>query len=228
MSSQRDVLFAHLFRVADSIAASFGRNCEAVVHDFNDRDHSVVHLAGDVTHRQVGAPITDFVLTLLRRDGDLARDMTGYQTLTRDGRVLKSSTTFVRDGSGHIIGALCINFDVTTFRMSIGAVQDLIALTDRPGARAGRDGRGVSSETFATSVEETVDAVIARATEYLAKPVAHLNLDERVRFVAALDEQGIFMIRGSVQYIATVLGVSKYTIYNYLQRSRANDRLNVM
>lgn len=38
-----------------------------------------------------------------------------YFSKTADGRVIKSSTTFLRDDAGSIAGSICVNLDVTEF-----------------------------------------------------------------------------------------------------------------
>jgi len=35
-----------------------------------------------------------------------------------------------------------------------------------------------------------------------------------------LDKKGVFLVKGSVEQVASVLGVSRYTIYNYLEETR--------
>nr|WP_315988792.1 helix-turn-helix domain-containing protein [Desulforamulus aquiferis] len=52
-------------------------------------------------------------------------------------------------------------------------------------------------------------------------------MEDKIRFVAALEQRGAFLIKGSVDYIATVLGVSKYTVYNYLQKIRSAEGFNL-
>ena len=38
--------------------------------------------------------------------------------------------------------------------------------------------------------------------------------------IQKLDKDDVFMIKGSVDYIAKVFGASRYTIYNYLKQIR--------
>jgi len=37
-----------------------------------------------------------------------------------------------------------------------------------------------------------------------------------------LDKDGVFMIKGSVDYMAKIFGASRYTIYNYLKQIRSS------
>ena len=102
-----------LIPVADAIAAAVGPYCEVVLHDISRPERSVVYMAGNVTNRSIGAPLTDMVLRRLREQGDAISDLPGYHNVTKDGKTLRSSTTFVRDGQGKVIGCLCVNIDQT-------------------------------------------------------------------------------------------------------------------
>ena len=93
-----------LIPVADAIAAAVGPYCEVVLHDISRPERSVVYMAGNVTNRSIGAPLTDMVLRRLREQGDAISDLPGYHNVTKDGKTLRSSTTFVRDGQGKVIG----------------------------------------------------------------------------------------------------------------------------
>lgn len=47
------------------IVQIFGKNCEAVLHDFSNPQHSIVEIEnGQVTGRKIGDPITDFALSI--------------------------------------------------------------------------------------------------------------------------------------------------------------------
>ena len=50
--------------------------------------------------------------------------------------------------------------------------------------------------------------------------LAYLNKEEKVSIVNDLDGQGVFLIKGAIDYVAEILCVSRYTIYNYLDETR--------
>ena len=52
--------------------------------------------------------------------------------------------------------------------------------------------------------------------EHLGKRPAQMRKSDRVALVAMLKEKGMFHMQRSVPYVAERLGVTKYTIYNYL------------
>ena len=149
---QETTIFENLKRVADNIVQTFGQNCEVAIHNLANFEKSLIYIVGKVTGRKPGAPITDLVIKELRRHGNAIPDLTNYQTLTTTGRTLKSTTTFIRDHSGSVIGAFCVNFDITDFKNSIYQIKDLINTEDLES--------NAKTETFAKSVEETIQSLV--------------------------------------------------------------------
>lgn len=85
--------------LAKAIAGEFGSDCEVVVHDLesDDMEHSIVAIEnGHVTNRRVGDGPSHVVLEALKKPEEL-RDHIGYLTKTDDGKILKSTTVFVRN-----------------------------------------------------------------------------------------------------------------------------------
>jgi len=205
-----------LVPVLKGIAQTLGPWFEVVIHDLKDPDHSLVFIEGNVTGRQPGAPVTDLVLKVLRTYGDRAADIIGYETRTRDGRRLRSSTMFLRDEAGRIRGCVCVNVDVSAFEQLMETLKQFTA-AQAPPVRANED----AVETFPTDVSEVLALLVQRAVKGLGKPPSSTDRAERVELVRALDRKGAFLIKGAVDYLASILGVSRYTVYAYLEEARA-------
>jgi len=47
---------------------------------------------------------------------------------------------------------------------------------------------------------------------------------DKIEIVRQLEDQGVFLIKGAVKFIAKKLNVSKFTIYNYLDQVRTESR----
>ena len=89
-----------LFRLAKALSAQFGPSCEVVIHDLqsNDPDSSIVAIEnGHVSGRKVGDGPSHVVLDALHGDRSNLQDHLAYLTKTRDGKILKSSTIYIRD-----------------------------------------------------------------------------------------------------------------------------------
>ncbi len=209
--NEREWILGTLAQIADALAGAFPRNLEVVVHDLSDPRRSIRHIAGDVTHRKPGGPITDLVVRALRREGREIRDRHNYRTTTRDGRLLKSSTAFIRDRRGEVVAAFCINFDTTDYRNACQALEMFANAT------ADFDGEE-KTETFANSITETIEALFEQTVARIGKQPASMSTQERLALLRALEENGIFQIKGAVEQVALRMGISKYTIYGYLKK----------
>ncbi len=214
---EEDLLFTNLKNLARPIAQTFGRNCEVVLHDFRDFEHSLIHIEGNVTNRQLGAPITNLVVKAWRNEGDTVRDFVNYSSVTKSGRALKCSTSFIRNSAGKVFGAMCINYDIVEFENCLRSLQNFVRVESQES--------GVT-ETFATYLGETSEAVIEGAVREAGKHPANMSRQERLEFIRILDKNGAFLIKGVVHQLARVLNVSIYTVYNYMRQVKQNGPQN--
>ena len=113
LTDEERAIFANAVRQARMLQRTLGPLCEVAIHDFRDLDHSLVHLEGSLTGRKLGAPITNIVVKAWRQQGDAVADLVGYPSSTPGGKSLKSSTSFLRRADGRVIGAFCMNVDLS-------------------------------------------------------------------------------------------------------------------
>jgi len=207
-------------KLARSITSVFGDRCEIAIHDFSDLKRSLVHIEGSISKRKLGAPVPDMHYRLLKEFGDDAPDKFGYKSTTDDGKILKCSTTMIRDDEGRIEGCFCINFNVTDFAFLATAFNDFTFLPDKAadnnGAVNGTRQNDIPG-TFAESMESAIDFAVVEH----GKIPSMMDKRDKLETMQKLDKDGVFMIKGSVDYMAKVFGASKYTIYNYLKQIRA-------
>ena len=211
-------IFKMLEQIADNLVKTFGSNCEVAIHDLSHLRHSLVYLAGNVTNRQLGAPISDLVVEALIKEGSKVKDRHGYKTILDDGRELKSSTCFIRNESGKVIAAFSINFDTTDYVNAIHAL-DLLARFSESGQSS------ALTEDFAFSIDDTIDSLFMQAVAEIGKQPASMTTNEKIRVVKNLENKGTFQIKGVVNQVAVRLGVSNFTIYNYLKKIRASNAI---
>lgn len=200
-------------QILPGLAQMLGPNYEVILHDLRYPDSSIIGICGSVTGRAVGGPITNFVLHTLHNYGNNAPDRINYRTETRDGRILRSSTIFIRDDEGNIIGCLCFNSDVTPY---LNVMEHLQSLTNFSTIVAPMGTNNVE-EHFATDITDMMKDAVKRVLSKRTVSPAQMHKKEKLQILSELEESGIFDIRGSVEYVATCLHVSTPTIYNYLK-----------
>jgi predicted transcriptional regulator YheO len=186
-----------LIPAVEGLAAMLGPGNEVVLHDLSRLPDSIVAAAGGLTGRDAGGPITDLLLGLIRRG--TTQDLIDYETHGPDGTPIRSSTVFLRDGNGIAIGCLCVNRERS----------------------ASAPASGSHSETFPPDVDSLRRYLIHRAVSRAGIPVKSMKKRHKAAVVRELDEAGYFLIKDSVDHLATELDVTRYTIYNYLNETRA-------
>lgn len=201
-----------LKQIASGVAAQFGSNCEIVVHelDGDDRENTIVAIEnGHVTSRALGDGPSHVVLQALRSDPKKLRDHLCYLTRTNDGRVLRSSTIFVRDDSGEkVVGVFAINYDITPLVMAQGVIQDFIAVPEAE----------EKPERIVQNVNDLLDELIEQSVALTGKPVALMGKEDKMKAIQFLNDAGAFLITKSSEKVCKYFGISKYTLYNYIEK----------
>jgi hypothetical protein len=65
-------------------------------------------------------------------------------------------------------------------------------------------------------VQGTLDRLIAAVEQELDAPLNQLTREDKQAAVQMLSDRGAFGLRRSVETVAEAMGVSRFTIYNYL------------
>lgn len=204
-------------RLARALALQFGSGCEVVVHDLEatDPSHSIVAIEnGHVTGRKLGDGPSHVVLEALHAGTEQLEDRLAYLTKTADGKILKSSTVFIRDDDGRTVGIFAVNYDITILR----AMGDTIAEVMGTEPSAPRE-----PEPIVRSVADLLDDLIEQSVQLVGTPVALMTKEEKVRAIRYLNDTGAFLITKSGPKVCKYFGISKYTLYNYLDEARATE-----
>jgi|HigsolmetaGSP12D_1036236.scaffolds.fasta_scaffold00837_5 predicted transcriptional regulator YheO len=200
--------------LVQGIARQFGPNCEVVLHDLTlPYDRTIVAIEnGHVTGRKVGDPGTNLGLEILRGTKQGEHNI-NYVTQTKEGRILRSTSLYMTNREGKAVGALCINFDITDIIVAEKTLQTLSTTALQPQI----------NETFVSNVNDLLDLLIQQAQESVGKPVATMTKEDKMRMIRLLDEKGAFLIKKAGEKICAYLGISKFTLYNYLEESKRQE-----
>lgn len=204
--------------IADMIVATFGSNCEVVIHDLNNIKSSLVYINGAVTGRKTGAPTTEVILQEIRQHGNHVKDIHGQTSQARDGKLLKTSTSFIRNEAGNVIGLIGINFDVTAFSLVNQIISEFSVANELNPIKQ------PTNESYARNVEEVFENVIENTLMDLQTPIKMMTKEDKLHAVKMIDEKGGFLIHGAVDRIARELRVTKQTIYNYLEELKNSSK----
>lgn len=67
---------------------------------------------------------------------------------------------------------------------------------------------------------DSLDRILADLRRRHGRPLSELDRETKRAVVRALEERGAFRVRHGVETVAAALGVSRFTVYNYLNRER--------
>lgn len=199
-----------LRQIAKALAAQFGPQCEVAIHDLTHGYESTIIAIenGHVTGRHVGDGASEIALAAMKSRKDV-EDNLNYLTRTQDGRLLKSSSVYLRDEDGAVIALLSINYDITAISHATSILTQFIGT----GQEKRQDGR---IDTIFPNVNDLLDQLIEESVEHVGKPVALMNKEDKIKAIHYLDEKGAFLVKKSGDKISKYYDISKYTLYNYM------------
>lgn len=194
-----------------TLGKTLGDHFEIVLHDVSDISSSVIAIEnGHLTNRNINSPSTDLLVEMLNsKEVQNNNYKLNYTSRLDNGKLIKSSTTLIRNNNNEIIGALCINIDLSSLLIAENFL-DQIAYTEEDEL----------DEQFPNDANKFIEIMIQKAASKINIPIEHANKDDKLEIVAFLDKNNIFDFKGAVVRVANELNVSKFTIYNYLEELR--------
>ena len=202
--------------IIEGIAKLFGSNCEVVLHSLEDLSHSVVKIVnGHVTGRKVGAPLTDLGIELLNNADSLEKDVTdSYYVKQDDGRLLKSISIQIRNSEAKPIGFVCINVDLSS--PLLNCMKESLLPGDRPSKDV--------TEHFSLTVEELVNQSFETVMTRMGSQREMAPSEKNKAAVTELYNRGVFKVTGAIDIAAKIMGISRYTVYNYIREAKLEGR----
>ena len=125
---------------------------------------------------------------------------------TSDGKILKCSTSYIRDDDGTLHYVFGINYDITKLTMIESALHALVTPVNKE----------EKPKEITHSVNDLLDHLIEESVALVGKPVALMNKEDKVTAIQFLNDSGAFLITKSGDKVANYFGISKYTLYSYI------------
>ncbi|WP_406724753.1 helix-turn-helix domain-containing protein [Streptomyces sp. GD-15H] len=69
---------------------------------------------------------------------------------------------------------------------------------------------------------DSLDRILAALERRQGRPLADLDRRTKQEIVRSLEARGAFAVRHGVETVASALGVSRFTVYNYLNREKGS------
>lgn len=214
--------------LVDFLAQALGPDYEIALQDLTSEEHAIVAIANNhISGRRVGSPLTDAALQMLKSKAYESNEfLTNYKGISEDGRLLRSSTMFIKDENDTPVGLLCINFDASRYAdlsrklLSIvhpeSFIQNASFETESDNPLIKKPAAPSITENFPIDISALMQKIFTDCTASLETPVDRLTQHERREVIAALNNQGFFQLKGAIAFLSKKLSCSPATLYRCL------------
>lgn len=208
VDAQAELKLALLEDLVPKLARAIAPICEVVLHQNTSHPPTIRAIGnGHLTGRTVGDLMSQVFI-----DGEDVRDLStslfNYRAKTPDGRKTRVSLIPIMHNDA-VIAYLSVNFLVQDLEIARQALSILVEA--EPHAEAIDEAFLSPHDVIKKSVEDFLHTC--------GRPIAMLEKGERVQLVRRLRDRGVFGMRGAVDEIASMLGVSRTAVYNYLNEA---------
>ncbi len=205
--------------VVEFLGQALGPDYEIVLHDLSSGKNEIVAIAnGSISGREVGAPLTNLALKFIAEKTYEHKDYeVGYPGISPRDAKLYTSTMFIKNPAGKLIGILCINYDTSRCTRALEALRELCGSIFPDAGKLGAPAPDMQ-EKFQGSVRDLVRASVEEIIRSSGVPAERMTMDEKIAIVERLNEDGVFYLKGTVSEVAEYLSTSEATIYRYLSK----------
>lgn len=217
--AHRHLVLQVLKATLTTLGSVIGRNIEIVLHDLENPEHSVLAIVnGQVSGRVVGSPVLGgpqqdrgFAAVMQASAGQGGGEpvvIADYPTHL-NGRTLRSATAVFRDADGTPFASLCVNADITGLSAAQAFLDQLQPML-QPAVQSPAE-----PADMAVLMGQIIQDSLAR------HGLGKMTKQAKVEAVRVMQERGLFIVKGGVEKAAAALGVSRFTVYNYLEQLRS-------
>ncbi|MCT4633038.1 MAG: PAS domain-containing protein [Firmicutes bacterium] len=134
----------------------------------------------------------------------------------RDGNTkLRSSTYFIKDEEGTVLGLITMNLKVDKYI-------DFRDILDKLVNGESNYSNPAIEKTIVESFEPSFDQMMSEAisevlSQYNTAP-ERMTVEEKMEIIQKLDKRGTFLIKGSIGELAKAFDTTETTIYRYINR----------
>ena len=197
----------HYTLLVDFLGHILGPDYEVALHELTEDSNQIIAISnGELTGRHLGSPLSNKMLEFLSGRLYETQDyVLSFESTSVTGKKMHSNSMFVKDRTGSVVGLLCINFDSSRYE----------ALTSRSGDESDPS-ETAREQGYPTSIAGATASIVSAVVANYPVDVDRLNQDEKMEIMEILDRKGVFLLKGSVSFVAKELHSSEASIYRYL------------
>ncbi len=201
------------------IAACMGEFTEVVLYSFEDINHSVIELAhtGNVSISGIslGDPLSGFAVTAMKDKGKEGPPYYLKHTdKVADNRSLIANSFLILDKQKLPMGMITAYTDVSMYQHVAGIFERLAGGASHQQREYAADKGQIMIQELSPSA--MIQQVVDEITGGNPITIKRLTTKEKIAIVERLNREGLFLIKGAVSQVASVIEVSEATVYRYL------------
>ena len=215
----------HYSLLVEFLGHILGPDYEIALHELKDDSNQIIAIAnGELTGRHLGSPLSNKMLEYLTSRLYETQDyVLRFESMSVTGKKMCSNSLFIRGANGELAGLLCINFDSSRYEELAGKVMDLCGgtslIVDRELPSA-----GPAAQAYPTSIAGATASIVSSVVANYPVEVDRLTQDEKMDIMETLSRKGVFLLKGSVSYVAKELHSSEASIYRYLGKLNSRQK----
>ena len=219
----------HYSLLVEFLGHILGPDYEIALHELKDDSNQIIAIAnGELTGRHLGSPLSNKMLEYLTSRLYETQDyVLRFESTSVTGKKMCSNSLFIRGANGELAGLLCINFDSSRYEELAGKVMDLCGGKLMPGTESGTSlivdrelpSAGPAAQDYPTSIAGATASIVSSVVA-----IDRLTQDEKMDIMETLSRKGVFLLKGSVSYVAKELHSSEASIYRYLGKLNSRQK----
>ena len=218
-------------RLVEFLGKMLGPDYEITLYDLEAESKPLVAIAnGRINGKNAGESLPDYALA--RMHEEQADHLVNISVQQDSGKTLRFSAMLLHNEAGRICALLGITFDDSRYLALCGKLFGMIHPDAYVQMRYAETGTSVSDVLLSgTAAPENIAGIhndvstlaaelFSKAAAQYSLPVDRLTQEERIMLIGQLQEEGMFRLKGAVQYVAQKLQCSQASVYRYLSKIR--------
>lgn len=212
----------NLIQIAKGITGQFGKNTEITIWDLREEKEEDAlafvwngHISGEADTKKLPGGVRKLKSEYLKNH-ELDSEPRSFLHRKSVGTILKITDIPVVTEEGEIYDFRILS-DVTAL---IGIMDSMKAMGVDPSYGDWKE----NPPEKATNVNDLLDQLIEESVRLVGKAPAIMSKDDRVKAIRFLNDRGAFLITRSGDRVASYFGISKYTLYSYIDVKKNSNK----
>ena len=208
----------HYSLLVEFLGHILGPDYEIALHELKDDSNQIIAIAnGELTGRHLGSPLSNKMLEYLTSRLYETQDyVLRFESMSVTGKKMCSNSLFIRGANGELAGKV---MDLCGGKLMPGTESGTSLIVDRELPSA-----GPAAQAYPTSIAGATASIVSSVVANYPVEVDRLTQDEKMDIMETLSRKGVFLLKGSVSYVAKELHSSEASIYRYLGKLNSRQK----